>query len=122
MIRLPCTIYPKFYDLNLDVYMNNRSVYGTVTITVIVSKPTAFFIVHALDFKTIDGLLRNSKKKDIAVKRKFLHGKNQFYVMELEDDVEVGTYHLHFKFSYTLKKELKGFYQSTYRDRDNKEK
>ena len=78
--------------------MNNRSVYGTVTITVIVSKPTAFFIVHVLDFKTIDGLLRNSKKKDIAVKRKFLHGKNQFYVMELEDDAEVGTYHLHFKF------------------------
>ena len=101
--------------------MSNRSVYGTMTITVTVTKPTHFFIVHALDYKTIDGLLKNSMKKDIAVKRKFLYSKNQFYVMELEDDAEAGTYYLNFKFSYMLKKELKGFYQSTYRNKDNKE-
>ena len=122
MIRLPRTIYPEFYDLNLDVYMSNRSVYGTVTITVIVTKPTTFFIVHALDYNTVDGSLKSTMKKDIPVKRKFLYSKNQFYVMQLEDDVEAGTYYLHFKFSYTLKKELKGFYQSTYRNKDNKEK
>lgn len=121
-VRLPKNVYPTFYDLHLKVFMNNKSVIGTVRVTTSTKTPTKYFIIHAYDYTTINGILKNNANEELEIKQKFLYKPNQFYVIELNDAVPAGEYYLEFDFSYTLKKSLKGFYQSYYKKKTNEEK
>ena len=121
-VRLPKNVYPTFYDLHLKVFMNNKSVTGTVRVTTLAKAPTKYFIIHAYDYTTVNGVLKDNTDKELEIKQKFLYKPNQFYVIELNDAVPAGKYYLEFDFSYTLKKSLKGFYQSYYKNKANEKK
>ena len=120
-VRLPKNVYPTLYDLHLKVFMNNKSVTGTVRVTTSVKTATKYFIIHAYDYTTINGVLKDNTNKELEYKDKFLYEPNKFYVIELNDAVPAGVYYLEFDFSYTLKKSLKGFYQSYYKNKKNEE-
>lgn len=121
-VRLPKNVYPTLYDLHLKVLMNNRTVQGSVRITVHAKQPTKYFILHAYDYTNVDGVLKNDKNETVPIMKKFLYKPNQFYVMELDKKVKAGKYFMEFDFSYGLKKTLKGLYQSTYKNRAGEEK
>ena len=121
-IRLPKNVQPVNYDLNLNVNLATTVVDGYVSISVNVTSPTKYFIIHALGYSKIESFLRDSSKTLLKVKNAFLYKLNEFFVLELYDDVPTGIYQLDFKFSYTLKKNLKGFYKSTYKTNSGVEK
>ena len=53
---------------------------------------------------------------DVAVKSNFTYKENEFYIISLDNRLSVGTAILEMTYSYTLGKNLVGFYRSSYKD------
>ena len=102
--------------------MTSKDVQGNVSVEVSVKAPTKYLIIHAYDFDGVNGEARDSKNNKLKVKREFLYEKNQYHIMELESEIKPGTYHLNYVFTYDLKKNLKGFYESTYENEKGEKK
>ena len=65
--------------------------------------------------------LTRHKKKRFKIRKEFEYKKNQFFVVELVDKLDVGEYKLKLNFDGDIKtKELNGFYRSTYKSNDGK--
>ena len=57
----------------------------------------------------------------MSLQRTFLYEKNQFFVMELDSEMEKGEYNVKMNFTGKLDNDLKGLYRSTYKNKDGKE-
>lgn len=121
-IRLPKYVNPMHYDVVLEVDMSFGDVAVTANVTVNVTKPTKYFIVHASSFISINGVIKDKNKKVIPFKKQFLFPRNHYYVTEMHEEMPVGIYQLDYNARYKLRKDLKGFYQSTYKAKDGKDR
>ena len=56
-VRLPKNLVPQHYNVFLDVDMVTKNVTGKVTISLVVTQPTKFAVIHAFGFDSIKGKL-----------------------------------------------------------------
>lgn len=117
-VRLPRYIVPKEYDVRLQPDLDSGVFNGSVTITVQLKKPSKFFVVHVESLNMTDKARVTRGGTEIKIIDEFLVPKNEYWVLEMEHEVEEGDYKLEFCFNGTMKG-LTGFYRSTYRNSKN---
>lgn len=126
-IRLPQNIKPIHYDLHLDPYLEENRFQGDVSILINVTEKSdymAYILIHIKDMNVTQAKvykLASDAKPDtatlgeeLALTRTFEYQKNDFFVFELENDLEVGKYVLYMEYKSRFSSQLNGLYISTY--------
>jgi puromycin-sensitive aminopeptidase len=108
--RLPRTVAPRRYDLELQPDLTNATFSGAVTIELDVLEPTSEIVCNALEME-IDTALVNGK----AVTYR-LDEPTERLMLQLATPIEPGTATLTITFRGILNDMLRGFYRSTFVD------
>ena len=87
---------------------------GRVTIAIMATAPTSYFLVHTKDLSITDTRLQDQAGDIVASRRVFEYKKNEFWVVELEQEAGIGNYSLSMEFSGNLSQGLAGLYKSVY--------
>lgn len=116
-IRLPNNVHPIHYNMLIRTDLKKLSFTGTSTIEIKVTSPTRLILFHINQMKIDRVGVKDSSGKTRAVTDQFQSEKNQFYVLNMTDELAVGRYDLDVDFSANMStKELNGFYKSSYKD------
>ena len=116
-VRLPASVTPSHYDVNLNLNLGTFQVMGNVNITCSVNSETKYILIHAKDM--------NIQQRDVQAQSEggllmavqatgTFQPKHEFYVLELGSSLQPGTVYVYLTFSYTLRDDLAGFYKSSY--------
>ncbi|CAB4005515.1 glutamyl aminopeptidase-like [Paramuricea clavata] len=117
-VRLPTYFKPHHYDLELVVNLEPKLIFsGDVSVNVTLSQETPYMYLHTNKLNISNPTL---KKDDtvIKLKRHFWYKKNEFYVMEAEQNLTSGVYVISMEFIGKLDDDLKGLYRSTYKNQN----
>ncbi|KAM8970664.1 glutamyl aminopeptidase [Sarcophilus harrisii] len=118
--RLPEYIKPVHYDLEMKPVMEEDTYTGTVTIHINVTEPTKHLWLHIREtwITNPSPVLKKSSGEQVPVKRCFEYKKQEYVVIEAEEELprNVGgsTYLLTMNFKGWLNGSLVGFYRTTY--------
>lgn len=119
--RLPREIKPKFYDLFLHPDFDTQRFSGNVSIRLEVTRPISFVAVHMKNLNiTETNLVRNlvgdDSTQDISIVRAFAYPEFDYWIIELDEPLDVGEHTLRLIFNGNLKGKITGFYSSAYKD------
>ena len=121
-IRLPATLQPQVYTLDLSPDLETMQVEGSVAITLFVNEATEYVILHALNMEIDDArtaVTGYSNSESLRVEKMFWYTENDFYVVEMSSKLPAGeTVVLSLSFSYMLSTDLSGFYNGSYVDQE----
>ncbi|XP_051820348.1 glutamyl aminopeptidase [Antechinus flavipes] len=118
--RLPEYIKPVHYDLEVKPVMEEDTYTGTVTIHINVTEPTKHLWLHIREtwITNPSPVLKKSSGEQVPVKRCFEYKKQEYVVIEAEEELpqNIGgsTYLLTMNFKGWLNGSLVGFYRTTY--------
>ncbi|KAF7694107.1 thyrotropin-releasing hormone-degrading ectoenzyme-like isoform X2 [Silurus meridionalis] len=115
--RLPTTLRPRHYDLQLSVYMDNYTFSGKVSIEFECVNATKFIVLHAdrLDVDKVAVYSDSKKPGTMRVHRHFHYAPNQVYVITLHREMKpLRTYKINITFDAQIENELLGFFRSSY--------
>jgi len=112
-VRLPQNILPEMYNITLQVDLETSSVTGEVNVLCNVTTPTRYVLIHAKDMNVSVAYVRQGGKR-LDHEQPFPYDKNDFYVIKLQELLSTGNASIHLTFGYTLRKDLAGFYSSSY--------
>lgn len=126
-IRLPQNIRPIHYDFYLDPYLEQNTFQGKVSILIKVTEKSdymSYVLIHINDMTVTEAkvykLAADAKPDtttlgdELPLKKTFEYPKNDYFIFELEDDLEVGQYVLVMEYKSTFASQLNGLYISTY--------
>ncbi len=118
--RLPRHVIPTRYDIRLELNFEELTFDGTVAIQIGVNQSTQKIVFNSaeLAFHSIE-ITGNEETVEVAD-----IGYDDEYertTLTLEERIRPGTYTLGFTYSGTINDQLKGLYQSVYRDADGNE-
>ena len=125
-IRLPQNIRPIHYDLYLDPYLEQNTFQGNVSILIEVTAKSEFMsyiLIHINEMNVTEAkVYKQSDAKydtptlgdEVALKRTFEYPRNDFFIFELENELEIGRYILQMSYKAMFSSELNGLYISTY--------
>ena len=113
-VRLPSHLLPLHYDLYLHPDLATGLFMGRVTIAIEATSPTSYFLVHTKHLDISDTRLSNTDGEAVSYMRAFEYPRNEFWVVELEEEVVAGNYSLSMEFNGNLTKGITGFYKSVY--------
>lgn len=126
-IRLPQNILPIHYDFYLDPHLEQNTFEGNVSILIKVTEKSDYMsyilihindmnVTHAKVYKPASNAKSNSATlgEEVALKDTFEYPENDYFVFQLEDDLEVGQYVLVMAYKSTFSSQLNGLYISTY--------
>lgn len=126
-IRLPQNIRPIHYDFYLDPHLEQNTFQGNVSILIDVTAKSDYMrhiLIHINDMNVtgakVYNLAPNAKPdtatpgEELALKKTFEYLKNDFFVFELENDLEIGKYVLNMAYKSRFSSQLNGLYISTY--------
>ena len=118
-VRLPKYITPVHHDMTIDTNFTTDSYTGESFIEINITKATEYILIHKRTL-TIDStrVLDESKEKELGIKKTFYFKYNEFWVVEMKEELDPGIYVLHLKFHSKLSRRLDGYYLSTYKDLD----
>ena len=115
--RLPRHVLPVRYELRLEPDLARASFHGDVTITLSVAQPTDVIVCNALEltietavFEDDDG---GRQSASIALDEPLQRCR-----LTVGHPLTTGQWRLHLTFRGTLNDKLRGFYRSTYKDRN----
>ncbi len=111
--RLPRTVVPSHYDIEIAPDLAAASFAGTVTIDATVVEPTATIVLNAIELE-IDG-------DQVLVPHVTLESATERAILTLDADLQPGDITLSLSFHGVLNDDLRGFYRSTYDDPDGNE-
>lgn len=112
-VRLPQNILPEMYNITLQVDLETSSVTGEVNVLCNVATPTQYVLIHAKDMNvSVAHVRQGDNSLDLESAR--MCDENDFYVIKLQDLLSTGDASIHLTFNYTLRKDLAGFYSSSY--------
>ena len=122
-IRLPHTLVPRNYQLELRVDLVGFTFIGSSSVDVDVVNVTRYIIVHvnALEVRrhsvTVHNMATNASMKIV---RQIHVPENQFYVVETREELKKGEkYRIRYgHFKGLLQDDLRGLYRSMYKDQD----
>ncbi|TTG02121.1 Thyrotropin-releasing hormone-degrading ectoenzyme [Bagarius yarrelli] len=115
--RLPATLHPRHYDLQLSVHMDNYTFSGKVSIEFQCINATKFIVLHAdrLDVKKVAVYSDSKKTGALRIHRHFHYAPNQVYVITLHREMKpLRTYKINITFEAQIENELLGFFRSSY--------
>lgn len=126
-LRLPRSIVPISYNLRLIPFLfsNNFTFSGEVQILVNVTENCNNITLHsnALTIRDSDVIIRKlhagmspSTSKPLDIKSQYFIEPKQFYVIELNDTLQNGSFSIEIKYTGVLNDLLQGFYRSSYND------
>ncbi|XP_019628837.1 PREDICTED: aminopeptidase N-like [Branchiostoma belcheri] len=124
-VRLPESLLPIHYDVELRVDVTAFTVVGQVNVTLRCATPTRYVILHAAELDIVDGDAAPGIRGegDVVTTTRitswFLYEENQFLVLELDSELTKGAvYTVSLNFRGTLRDGLVGFYRSSYVNKD----
>ena len=118
--RLPKTIKPVHYKLDLTPNLQDFSIKGSETIDLKVLEATSLIKLNCLDIKITAATL-NQQKLDLE-KCLSYDETNEACSFKLDSELPVGDAILSIEFDAILNDKLKGFYRSTYKNGAGEEK
>ncbi|KAK7096592.1 aminopeptidase N-like [Littorina saxatilis] len=123
-LRLPRSLIPSHYDLELKIDLKTSRFSGSCNITLHVNTSTRYVVFHRSQLEINESLVivRSSTNHFWSVVKHNHVTANQFHVLELDRDLPAG---LTFKvevgrFTGTVRDDLKGLYKSSYKTPDGK--
>ena len=103
--------------------MNDGTFTGKVTISVAVLSLQNHIAVHIKGLSiTSTKLTTHEPETEISLNNTFEYKPNEFWVIELDKDLEKGRYKIFLEFNGSLTNKIVGFYRSVYKDIDGEEK
>ncbi|XP_032189043.1 glutamyl aminopeptidase [Mustela erminea] len=119
--RLPDYINPVHYDLEVKPLLEEDTYTGSVTISINVTSPTRYLWLHLRETRITQlPELKRSSGEQVPVRRCFEYKKQEYVVMEAEEELAPGSgedaYLLTLKFAGWLNGSLVGFYRTTYEE------
>ncbi|XP_028172981.1 glutamyl aminopeptidase-like isoform X2 [Ostrinia furnacalis] len=112
--RLPRHTIPRSYKLLLQPDMTNKTFHGVVEISLQVTNPTKSITLHSNKLNITTTSLTKKRKDKISIDAiHIVPGKREFLVVNLQDEIQKGSYALKIEFSGRLDKGFIGFYSST---------
>jgi puromycin-sensitive aminopeptidase len=115
--RLPTTVVPSHYDLELAPDLDAATFAGSVAITVEVTAPVNELVLHALDLDLTATWLERVDGTRLEVTAA-LDPITEVATLVLSGTAEPGPWTLHSRFTGVLNDKLVGFYRSTFTDDD----
>jgi puromycin-sensitive aminopeptidase len=117
--RLPRSVIPMRYDLELEPDLDVGAFAGTVAITLDVREPTTTVVLNAIELEIDEAWLDDpSGERRIEADRLTLDEESERLTVSLSSAADRGTWQLHLRFRGVLNDKLKGFYRSTFVDTD----
>lgn len=126
-IRLPQNIRPIHYDFYLDPYLEQNTFQGNVTILAEVTAKSEFMsyiLIHINDMNVTEAKVYKhlsdaksdtpSPGNEVALNRTFEYPQNDFFIFELESELEIGKYVIQMSYNANFSSQLNGLYISTY--------
>jgi len=118
--RLPTTVVPARYDLQLAPDLSTFRFDGVVDVQLIVSEPTNVIVMNAVEIEFVEGwLLVGDERVEVAEFR--VEPDTERVHLHLASSVPAGDATLHIVFIGEVNDRLKGFYRSTYTDEEGVE-
>lgn len=123
-IRLPEFIVPNHYELDLDVSVDSLTFDGNVKIHLDVLSKTKYIIVHSVDLDIHEGthLYDLNSHQVIPVKNAVVKPENQYTIYYFKNNIVPGKYIFHTGFNGTILDTLRGFYYSSYLNKETGKK
>ena len=123
-IRLPDSIVPSFYNLELRVDLQKFVFSGMVEIDVLCKSATYYVILHVNGLRVTRSEVSITDVERGTREEIYSHIPvlvNQFHVLQTANSLEAGRkYKIRFgKFSGNLNDDLRGLYRSSYKDQDD---
>uniref|UniRef100_A0A671YHJ6 Aminopeptidase n=1 Tax=Sparus aurata TaxID=8175 RepID=A0A671YHJ6_SPAAU len=117
--RLPGSLRPRHYDLQLAVYMDNFTFSGEVSIELECVNATRFIVLHTDRLEVRCGELVVVANRPgggvMRIHRHFPYPANQMYVVVLHRELKpMRVYRLNMSFDAAIEDELLGFFRSSY--------
>ncbi|GFS55864.1 glutamyl aminopeptidase [Nephila pilipes] len=121
--RLPLHIVPEHYDLTLHPVLDSDIFYGTVAITVRLTKPSRYFLVHSVKLNVSKTeVISDYDNRLVELGDVFEFKENNYLVLKARRKLPVGKYKLYFEFQGPFVLSLEGLYKSSYVNPDTKER
>ncbi|XP_078075905.1 thyrotropin-releasing hormone-degrading ectoenzyme-like [Mustelus asterias] len=115
-LRLPSSLKPYHYDLNITAFMDNFTFSGEVSIWMHCVNSTKYIVLH-VDKLPIEGAevtVANSSDR-LGIRKYFLYPQNQVLVIMLARELKaLKRYTVKLKYSANIADELLGFFRSFY--------
>ncbi|XP_071808617.1 aminopeptidase A-like [Asterias amurensis] len=116
-LRLPAEIYPEHYNLLLYPDLTVGSFSGTVDVDIKVTGPIKFPRIHILKMDILSSEIKpKGSSTPLSVVRMFGFEFNEFWVMEMTEDLQPGDYVWSLAFTGSLIEDNLGFYMSSYKN------
>ncbi|HXG52878.1 MAG TPA: M1 family metallopeptidase [candidate division Zixibacteria bacterium] len=119
--RLPATATPERYELRLTPDLKARRFAGEVKISLVVREPTPTVTLNAAELELGEVAIAGPEGRTLAG-RTALDAENEQATLEFPETLQPGRWELRIGFRGTLNDKLHGFYHSTYRDEQGREK
>ena len=119
--RLPRTIIPERYELTLTPDLDDASFAGEARIQVRISDPVTEVVLNAIELE-IHEVELNDESGNRLEGTVALDEAEQRAVITLEGTAGPGIWNLHLTFTGILNDKLHGFYRSTFKDDDGRER
>ena len=116
--RLPRHITPSHYAISLDLDFDELEFDGAVTIDIGVSQTTEEIVLNAADLEIESVEL---DRGEVGVSGLSFDDEYERMTISLDSPIRPGSYSLSIKYRGTINDQLKGLYQSVYRDSDGEE-
>jgi len=116
--RLPRTVVPAHYDLELEPDLTAFTFRGTGATTVEVVETTNRFVLNAIELEVQKAWVTNDAGARIEAEMIHLDEDTERLAVELGAEATPGTWVLHTEFTGLLNDKLHGFYRSTFTDTD----
>ncbi|XP_077981984.1 aminopeptidase N-like [Glandiceps talaboti] len=120
-VRLPGSVEPSRYDVDLRIDREKEIFSGSVSITFRCTEETDVVLIHVMALDFTDSLISIKAKesdKEIPIKNEFEFEERNYYVIELGESIEYNTeYVIQIEeFKGQLKEDFSGLYLSPYVD------
>lgn len=118
--RLPRHVVPSHYDIRLEPDLDTLTFEGRTAADIEVNKPTRTLVLNAADLEIKTVNLR-SGPDSVAISSIKLDAEFERLTVELAEEIQPGGYRLECEFTGTINDQLRGIYESVYRDADGTE-
>lgn len=114
-LRLPESLQADHYILRLRPDLDQETFEGDVTIEITVTENMKYPRFHYKELDITNPVVtRKSDGVILSIADTFYYQPNEFYVLEMEDELEPGQYTVDLNFTGSLVGHIVGFYKSTY--------
>jgi puromycin-sensitive aminopeptidase len=120
--RLPRSVTPVHYDLDIAPDLDAASFRGSEAVRVTVHEPVTEIVVNAKELEVAGGRLDGAGGATIEIAKVVPDAEAERVTLELAEEAASGPWTLHLTFSGTLNDKLVGFYRSVFTDDDGVER